>query len=211
MIYIGSTYIVESESGEQERYQASMNTQTLILAILNFGDATGYEIKKQSTDGAFSYFVDVSFGSIYPALTRLEARGLVTAKTEAQTGKPDKKVYSITEAGRAEFLDTLAQPVLPDKFRSEFLLVAMCAELTSKRVIAQALDNHLSSVEADLQAILDVPEECMAGESGQVTGTKWIADFGIHLKTAAIDFLKNNREQLIEIARDEAPSKQAAE
>ena len=54
-----------------------MNTQSLILAILNFQDATGYEIKKQSTEGPFSYFVDVSYGSIYPTLSRLEKEGLV--------------------------------------------------------------------------------------------------------------------------------------
>ncbi|MEO1142750.1 MAG: helix-turn-helix transcriptional regulator, partial [Pseudomonadota bacterium] len=54
-----------------------MNTQSLILAILNFEDASGYEIKKESSEGAFSYFVDISYGSIYPTLAKLEADGLV--------------------------------------------------------------------------------------------------------------------------------------
>jgi len=54
-----------------------MNTQSLILAVLNFGDATGYEIKKQSTEGAFSFFVDISYGTIYPTLAKLEAEELV--------------------------------------------------------------------------------------------------------------------------------------
>ncbi|MEM7464992.1 MAG: PadR family transcriptional regulator, partial [Pseudomonadota bacterium] len=52
-----------------------MNVRTLILAILNKQDASGYEIKKLSSEGRFSYFVDISFGSIYPTLARLEEEG----------------------------------------------------------------------------------------------------------------------------------------
>jgi len=37
-----------------------MNARTLCLAILNFGEATGYEIRKQSIEGDFGYFVDTS-------------------------------------------------------------------------------------------------------------------------------------------------------
>ena len=94
-----------------------MNTQSLILAILNFQDATGYEIKKQSTEGPFSYFVDVSYGTIYPTLSRLEKEGLVTCRSQAQEGKPDKKVYTITPAGRQMFLDALETPRRPLRTR----------------------------------------------------------------------------------------------
>ena len=100
-----------------------MNTQTLILAILNAGDASGYEIKKFSSEGSFSHFVDISFGSIYPTLAKLEADGLVTGRSETQSGKPDKIVYSITDAGRAAFIGALSSPPQADKFKSEFLLV----------------------------------------------------------------------------------------
>ena len=41
-----------------------MSVRTLCLAILSFGDATGYEIRKLSTEGRYSYFVDASFGSV---------------------------------------------------------------------------------------------------------------------------------------------------
>ena len=64
-------------------------------------EASGYEIKKDIEEGLFSHFIDASFGSIYPALTQLAAEGLLTVRAEEQTGKPDKKVYAITEAGRA--------------------------------------------------------------------------------------------------------------
>ena len=120
-----------------------MSVRTLCLAILSFGDATGYEIRKLSTEGRYSYFVDASFGSIYPALARLEADGLVTVREEAQSGKPSRKIYSITEAGRAAFIDALSETPGPDTFRSPFLLVAMCADLVVADTIRAAIDHRL--------------------------------------------------------------------
>ena len=78
-----------------------MNVRTLCLGILSLQEASGYEIKKDVEDGLFSHFIDASFGSIYPALTQLAAEGYVTVREEEQTGKPDKKVYAITDV-RAE-------------------------------------------------------------------------------------------------------------
>ena len=84
-----------------------MNVRTICLAILYDGEATGYEIRKLSVEGEYSYFVDASFGSIYPALARLEAESLVTSRVEQQDGRPAKKIYSITAAGRTAFIASL--------------------------------------------------------------------------------------------------------
>jgi PadR family transcriptional regulator AphA len=65
-----------------------MNVSTLCLAILNFGEASGYDIRKMSTEGTFSHFVDASYGAIYPALERLESEGKVEQRMEQQVGKP---------------------------------------------------------------------------------------------------------------------------
>ena len=62
-----------------------MNVRTLCLGILSVGEASGYEIKKEIEEGLFSHFIDASFGSIYPALTQLNAEGLVTLRAEEQT------------------------------------------------------------------------------------------------------------------------------
>ena len=182
-----------------------MNTQTLILAILNFEDATGYEIKKQSSDGAFSYFVDISFGSIYPTLAKLETEGLVTCRSEIQSGKPDKKVYSITDTGRAEFLKVLQKPHQKDKFKSEFLLVAMCAGITPKDVITRALDSHISEVEDIKKTILELRSECENPASG------WITEYGEHVMNAKLEFLNKNRDRLLTAAGTDIAIQQAAE
>ncbi|HHY48365.1 MAG TPA: PadR family transcriptional regulator, partial [Alphaproteobacteria bacterium] len=55
-----------------------MNVRTICLAILYDEEASGYEIRKLVVEGEYSYFIDASYGSIYPALQKLEAEKLVT-------------------------------------------------------------------------------------------------------------------------------------
>ena len=56
-----------------EMSRGPMNVRILCLSILfDTEAASGYEIRKLSTEGEFAYFVEASFGSIYPALAKLE-------------------------------------------------------------------------------------------------------------------------------------------
>jgi len=96
-----------------------MDTKIFCLGILSFGDATGYEIKKQ-LEGPFRHFYDASFGSIYPALGKLTDAALVERTELAQDKRPDKKVYSITPAGKMALMDELAKPISGDKVKSDF-------------------------------------------------------------------------------------------
>jgi len=185
-----------------------MNVRTLCLAILNMEESTGYEIRKLSTEGHFSYFVDASFGSIYPALTKLENDGMVTSREEAQVGRPSKKVYSITLAGRQEFLLALGNPIQKDIFKSEFLLVAMYAQYITKEELSQALDTQIAYLETDL-AVIDG-----ALEGVELAGAHWIAEMGRSCMEAQLIYINKNRKQLEDMAGTSRPdnsSKIAAE
>src|SRR5450631_3696635 len=58
-----------------------------ILGLLEDRDLHGYEIRRQLRDN-LGILANVSFGSIYPALTRLEKAGAVAA-TDGSSGAPD--------------------------------------------------------------------------------------------------------------------------
>ena len=77
-----------------------MDVKTVCLGMLTDGDASGYDLKKQF-ESTFSHFFAAGYGSIYPALSALLADGLVDCREIAQDGRPDRKVYRITTAGRA--------------------------------------------------------------------------------------------------------------
>jgi len=67
-----------------------MSVRGLCLAILSYGDATGYEIRKESTEGRFSYFDDASFGSIYPALAAQYGAALFPDFLKGLSDLPDR-------------------------------------------------------------------------------------------------------------------------
>lgn len=172
-----------------------MNVRTLCLAILNFGDASGYEIKKKSTESQFSYFADASFGSIYPALTRLEADRCVTWREEREPGKPARKIYSITEAGTRELVEALGSPPKADIFKSEFLLIAMCAELLDRETLAAAIDHYIAYQEAEIAQI----EEAVSCTDHP--GTRWIAEHGKACMRNCVERLRKNRHELEALAQ----------
>lgn len=183
-----------------------MSVRGLCLAILSYGDATGYEIRKESTEGRFSYFDDASFGSIYPALARLEADGMVTVREEPQAGKPSRKVYSITETGRAEFISSLCEPQAPDTFKSPFLLIALNAAKLSPDVLRRALDRRRSQVEDELRLLSGIDD---GGECCHA-GSDWTRDYGIACMQFTLRYLEEHGDALIKIAEDAAAAVPAA-
>lgn len=173
-----------------------MNVRTLCLAILNFREATGYEIRKLSTEGNFSYFVDASYGAIYPALSRLEAERLITGRDEVQPGKPARKVYAITPAGREALVEALSQPPEPDSFKSEFLLIALCAEYVERDHLEQVIEGQTAALQARLDSLREARAKC------EHPGSNWILDYGISCHEANLRHLRNHRDALLAIARD---------
>ena len=82
-----------------------------ILGFLMDSEATGYDLKRRFRNPV-GFFYRVSDGSLYPALKKLAHDGLVTQRIERR-GRRSRKVYAITEAGRARFLKILREPAQP--------------------------------------------------------------------------------------------------
>jgi PadR family transcriptional regulator, regulatory protein AphA len=182
-----------------------MNVRTICLAILYDGEATGYEIRKLSVEGEYSYFIDASFGSIYPALAKLEAEKLVTSRVEHQDGKPAKKIYVITPAGRSVFINSLFEKLGEDEYRSEFLLfVRFASELPASLVDAR-LNERVEQINAMLAEFDELSER------HEHPGDAWVIDYGRTCMVAARDYIQTHRGQLIAMARPESGAAAAAE
>jgi PadR family transcriptional regulator, regulatory protein AphA len=92
-----------------------------ILGILSMGPMSGYDIKKMF-EKSIGNFWSESYGQIYPLLKVLVGEGFATSSTQKQVGKPDRHVYSLTDAGRAELCRWLAEPVKDHIGRIEIAL-----------------------------------------------------------------------------------------
>lgn len=75
--------------------------ELIVLHLLEPGEAYGYEIVSTllaETNGA----LEVSDGTLYPVLYRLERAGFVSVRWETQPRGVPRKYYRLTDAGRAE-------------------------------------------------------------------------------------------------------------
>jgi len=181
-----------------------MDVRTVCLGVLTLGDASGYEIRKMFEEGPFQYFTDAGFGSIYPALNRLHSEELVTCEEQSQSGRPDKKVYSITPEGRANFAAAVSKAPGPDKFRSDFLLGVFFEHFLPRDLVAEAVDERIEWYRAKLEHM-----RC-CDRAGLDTGPDFVNEFGQAVYAAALAFLEENRDRLVEAA-GVTPDSQAAE
>jgi DNA-binding PadR family transcriptional regulator len=182
-----------------------MNVRTICLAILYDDDATGYEIRKLSVEGEYSYFIDASYGSIYPALARLEQEKLVVSRVEPQDGKPAKKVYSITPEGRSVFIQSLFEKLGEDEYRSEFLLFLRFASELPQSLVEQRLAERLTEVDTTLADFDRLKKE------HNHPGDTWVIEYGRTCMQAARNYIQAHGAELIALARPDRDDAAAAE
>jgi DNA-binding PadR family transcriptional regulator len=106
---------------------------------------TGYDLKKRFSI-SFSFFSGVSYGSIYPALKKMEKEGLVTQQVEIQDGAPNRKIYSITTAGQKVFIDELTAPFHWEMPKNTFLMRLFFFAHLSPEERKAAVRSHLESL-----------------------------------------------------------------
>ncbi|MDA1097829.1 MAG: PadR family transcriptional regulator [Proteobacteria bacterium] len=162
-----------------------MDVRTLCLGVLSLGDASGYEIKKR-LENVFSHFYDASFGSIYPALKRLQTEGLVRSETEQQAKRPDKKVYSLTVEGRLTLVRELNNPPGRDRVRSEFLVAMFFADLLPAGQVGEMIDRRIAEHRS-------LGAELAEREARGTAAQRFVAGYGRALYEAAASYLEDNR------------------
>lgn len=80
-----------------------------LLGFLNYRPRTGYELKQQM-EKSVAFFWHAKQSQIYRTLKTMEEQGLVTSQMELQQDRPDRRIYTITDAGQAAFAEWLLQP-----------------------------------------------------------------------------------------------------
>jgi PadR family transcriptional regulator AphA len=164
-----------------------VNAATLCLGILALGDASGYEIKKRF-DGPLKRIQQPSFGSIYPALTKLTREGLVSCTVHAQEKRPDKKVYSITPAGRAHLKTALQESLpAPDRIHSDFLATMLFSDMLSPTFVAAAIEDRIAFYR-DLLGHLECDHPSTVNQSGR----DFVHGYAVAVCRAAIAYLESN-------------------
>jgi PadR family transcriptional regulator AphA len=169
-----------------------MDIKTLCLGLLSINEACGYDLKKEF-ESIFKHFYSAGYGSIYPALADLAENGLVSCREIPQDGKPDRKTYSITEAGRAAFANALQNTNPQHKMRSEFLAMLYFADLMETDRLSALLDDRIKELRDAVVHINRIEKEWGTDTSA---GARFVAGFGSAVAEAAADYIESNREML---------------
>ena len=178
-----------------------MDVKTVCLGMLTDGPASGYDLKKQF-ESSFAHFFAAGYGSIYPALSSLAEKGLVTYEQIPQEGKPDRKVYEITDIGMAFLLKALENPTPCHKVRSEFLATMCFAHLMPNEHVQTVLNSRVEECEYYVKMISDIE---MDYADDWPPGMRFVAGFGKAMTDAMKKYVEENRHLLVE----KKPSKSA--
>ena len=162
-----------------------MLNRYLILGLLTESSMTGYMIKKRVCE-TMSMIANPSYGAVYPTLHRLLEDGAVTMIEVSQKGRPDKKVYSITQAGRRAFQAWLHEPAMSDQVKREFLLKVLLAH----ELEATVLKAHLERRRAEVETLRDAMQRLHAQPGKQVNSYHvWVINYALELCEAEIRWL----------------------
>ncbi len=131
----------------------------LLLGVLMEGDKHGYEIK-QLVDSRLSRVTDISSGTIYYTLKKLEKKRLVTRSRMREGNRPERRVYSITGEGKKYFQDLLAQSFRQmDETYYVFDMGFYFLRFADLEQVLEAVQDKMASQEQFLMALRTLEEE----------------------------------------------------
>ncbi len=171
-----------------------MDVKTVCLGMLTDGAASGYDLKKQF-ESTFGHFFAAGYGSIYPALSSLAEDGLVECEEIPQEGKPDRKLYRITEAGREQLLAALDKPDPSHKVRSEFLATMCFAHLMTGEQIRTVLAHRLDEIQQYLGMFEEFERE---GALDSQAGMRFVCGCGKAVMEAMQEHIEKHGHELDE-------------
>ena len=124
-----------------------------ILGLLNRKAMTGYDLSKEFQT-SLAEFWHAKHSQIYPELKALAQDRLITFQTEITGTVLEKKVYSITEAGKTEFLQwEQSKSNIKRLPKDEFKLRLFFSDSLPKQAQIQLLTDQLQQHEQWLQRL----------------------------------------------------------
>lgn len=171
----------------------------MLLGFLRREDCTGYELKA-AMDESVGFFFGASYGSIYPALKALEAGGMVEVREVVQSGKPNKKVYSITPEGEAYFRSRLVESPAADSFRSEFLMQLFFGRHQDSDRLLEMISEYREARKAKLELLREIEQS--AGDHASPYEMMCLR-YGLASFEATLSWLDETEAQVKALSRKE--------
>jgi DNA-binding PadR family transcriptional regulator len=124
-----------------------MTVKHSLLGLLAESPGTGYALKQRYEDRTGAMW-PVNIGQVYKTLARLDSDGLV-----ARAGGDETALFELTDAGRAELSEWLAEPVPVTGLRDELVVKVLLALGTPGVDGSKIVQQHRRAVTDELQRV----------------------------------------------------------
>ncbi|MCD0449268.1 PadR family transcriptional regulator [Actinocorallia sp. API 0066] len=126
-----------------------MALRNAVMAALLEGEASGYDLAK-GFDASVANFWMATPQQLYKELEKMEAAGLISARVVEQERRPNKRVYTLTEAGRAALRAFTAELPKPGAIRDELLVKVQAVDVGDTEAVRAAIAERLEWARAKL-------------------------------------------------------------
>lgn len=144
-----------------------------ILGLLTWWPMAGYEIRSE-IDASLGNFWSESFGQLYPQLKTLADAGLIEETLGAENDTRGKRVYKITDAGRAALATWLSEPPKSRPVRDELLLKVFFAAEGDTEDIQVHVSSERNKARQTLAHYLDIQENLQRMKSDKPKTRHWL-------------------------------------
>lgn len=127
-----------------------MALQDAILAALSNGESSGYDMAK-AFDVTVSNFWTASPQQLYRELDKMETAGLIEAQVVQQLKRPNKRLFSLTDRGRAELRNFTVRAPKPTAIRDELLVQVEAMDLGDAASITANVQDKLKTSKTKLK------------------------------------------------------------
>ncbi|MER5930132.1 PadR family transcriptional regulator [Streptomyces sp. NPDC002054] len=123
-----------------------------VLAALLDGEYSGYQLAKGFDIGVANFWHALP-QQLYAELAKLERDGLVAGREVVQETRPNKRLFRVTEAGRAELEAFAAAPSKPSFIRDDLLVKVQSADRVGTAAVIEQLEERAAAAEAKTELL----------------------------------------------------------
>ena len=149
-----------------------------ILALLASEPAHGYEIRRGLEERFGSVIAPLNAGQVYVTLQRLQRDELVADDAVAQHGRPDKRVYRLTDAGRRALEEWMGTASAPTRLRDDFFMKLVFAQAIGLADPAELIERQRAAYLRSLGEL----ERVLAGGDADPTTALVVEGAALHLE-----------------------------
>ncbi|MFK4227043.1 PadR family transcriptional regulator [Streptomyces sp. NPDC019890] len=121
-----------------------------VLAALLDGEYSGYQLAKAFDVGVANFWHALP-QQLYAELTRLEKEGLVAGRQVVQETRPNKRLFTVTDAGLAELEQFAAAASKPSFVRDDLLVKVQAADRIGTGPVIEQLEERAAVAEGKIE------------------------------------------------------------